>query len=109
MVTLIRIHRVGNDSIRSTFGEEVITILYSLSGEELLIRKGDASVMEVRREDTSKGEENYNGSWRRPAIGLHSPGPLFHLCRELGNGLDPEEDLVVGQLVGAGPSPGISY
>ena len=47
MVTLIRIHKVGNDSIRSTFAEEVITILYFLSAEDLLIRKEDASVMEV--------------------------------------------------------------
>ena len=104
MVALIRIHRVGNDSIRSTFAEEVITILYFLSAEDLLIRKEDASVMEVRKEDTSKGEETYNGSWRRPAVGLQSLGPLFHRCRELGDGLNSGEDLVVGQLVGAGPS-----
>ena len=79
MVTLIRIYRVGDDLIRSTFAEEVITVLYFLSAEDLLIRKEDASVMEVRKEDTSKGEETYNGSWRRPTIGLQSPGPLFHL------------------------------
>ena len=80
VVSLIRIHRVGNDSIRSTFGEEVITVLHSLSGEDLLIRNEDASVTELKREDISKQEETYNGSRRRPAVGLHSPGPRFHLC-----------------------------
>ena len=51
MVALVRIHRVGDDSVQSTLVEEVVAVLYGLSAEDLLIRKGDASVMELRRED----------------------------------------------------------
>ena len=44
VVGLIRILRVGEDSVRSTLAMEVVTIFCLLSAENLSIRKKDASI-----------------------------------------------------------------
>jgi hypothetical protein len=49
MIVLIRIHRVGNDSIQGTLGEETIAVLRTLSVEGLLIRKKGTSVAKLKK------------------------------------------------------------
>ena len=49
MIVLIRIHRVGNDSIRGALGEEVFTVLHLLSVEGLLIRNKGISAAKLKK------------------------------------------------------------
>ena len=49
MIDLIRIHRVGNDSIRGTLGKEIIAVLHPLSVEGLLIRNKGMSVAILKK------------------------------------------------------------
>ena len=82
MVALVRIHRVGNDSVRSTLAEEVIAVFYLLSAEDLVIRKENASVMEMRKEDTSKGRGNL--LWELETPGCRAASPRTTLPSRLG-------------------------
>ena len=73
MVALIRIHRVGDDSVRSTLAEEVVAVFYLLSTKDLWIRKEVASDMEVRKEDANKGRENLLREPEMPGCRATSP------------------------------------
>ena len=82
VVSLVWIHRVGKDSVRSTLAKEVITVFYLLSAEDLLIRKEDASITRVRKEDTSKGRRNLPREPETP--GCRAPSPRTTLPSRLG-------------------------